>query len=74
MSCGIRRILQFQEAIVYQDIKVYDANGKETADVANAKIVKTNYLSKDVNPSLVIAAYNKDAEVTDKIYKSYLEF
>ena len=46
--------------------KLYDANGKETADVANAKTVKTNYLSKDVNPSLVIAAYNKDAEVTDK--------
>ena len=26
MSCRIRRILQFREAIVYQDIKVYDAN------------------------------------------------
>ena len=29
MSCGIRRILQFQEAIRYQEIKVIDSLGND---------------------------------------------
>ena len=30
MACGIRRILQLQEAIQYQTIKVFDANNDIT--------------------------------------------
>ena len=29
MNCGIKRILQFQEAITYANINVYDIDGKD---------------------------------------------
>ena len=45
--------------------KMYDANGAETTDPAKAKSVKTDYLSRDVNPNLVINAYDKNANVSN---------
>ena len=44
--------------------KMYDANGAETTDPAKAKSVKTDYLSRDVNPNLVIKAFDKTANIS----------